>query len=169
MFIQLPFISLTPTCSYNSHLFLYFLFVHITPIYFFNSHLFIKLPFISLTPTCSYNSHLFLYFLFVHITPIYFFNSHLFIQLQLIITPAHFLVMPVLCPSSLRFFHKIASDYNTADVATHSLSYLSESNTLSLHRLLWVNQEKIGDYLSSSRLMFISFIDSWKYEFVFFL
>ncbi|KAK2173204.1 hypothetical protein NP493_892g01057 [Ridgeia piscesae] len=50
-----------------------------------------------------------------------------------------------------RFFHEIASDCETIDTSNHSLSFISDANVLALHRLLWINQEKIGDYLSSSR------------------
>lgn len=31
------------------------------------------------------------------------------------------------------------------------MSFISDANVLALHRLLWNHQEKIGDYLSSSR------------------
>ncbi|CAF4894790.1 unnamed protein product [Rotaria sp. Silwood2] len=31
------------------------------------------------------------------------------------------------------------------------MSYISDANVLALHRLLWLNQEKIGYYLSSGR------------------
>lgn len=31
------------------------------------------------------------------------------------------------------------------------MSFISDANVLALHRLLWINQERIGDYLSSSR------------------
>ena len=50
-----------------------------------------------------------------------------------------------------RFFVEIASDCETLDAGTHSLSFISDANVLALHRLLWINQERIGDYLSSSR------------------
>ncbi len=50
-----------------------------------------------------------------------------------------------------RFFTEIASDCETLDTSNHSLSFISDGNVLALHRLLWINQEKIGDYLSSSR------------------
>ncbi|RNA20784.1 neurofibromin isoform X2 [Brachionus plicatilis] len=33
----------------------------------------------------------------------------------------------------------------------NNVSFISDANVLSLHRLLWYHQEKIGDYLSSSR------------------
>lgn len=33
----------------------------------------------------------------------------------------------------------------------NNVSFISDANVLSLHRLLWFHQEKIGDYLSSSR------------------
>ena len=49
------------------------------------------------------------------------------------------------------FFSDIASDCETLDASSHSLSFISDINVLALHRLLWINQEKIGDYLSSSR------------------
>jgi len=50
-----------------------------------------------------------------------------------------------------RFFIEIASDCETLDTSNHSLSFISDANVVALHRLLWINQEKIGDYLSSSR------------------
>jgi neurofibromin 1 len=31
------------------------------------------------------------------------------------------------------------------------MSFISDANVLALHRLLWNHQERIGDYLSSSR------------------
>lgn len=50
-----------------------------------------------------------------------------------------------------RFFTEIASDVDIPDAGNHSLSFINDANVLALHRLLWNNQEKIGDYLSSSR------------------
>ncbi|CAG2240905.1 Neurofibromin [Mytilus edulis] len=50
-----------------------------------------------------------------------------------------------------RFFTEIASDCDIPDTGNHSLSFINDANVLALHRLLWNNQEKIGDYLSSSR------------------
>ncbi|XP_015607506.1 neurofibromin isoform X2 [Cephus cinctus] len=50
-----------------------------------------------------------------------------------------------------RFFIQIASDCETVDQANHPLSFVSDANVLALHRLLWNHQERIGDYLSSSR------------------
>ncbi|KAF4521106.1 hypothetical protein B566_EDAN009061 [Ephemera danica] len=50
-----------------------------------------------------------------------------------------------------RFFIQIASDCETVDQASHSMSFISDGNVLALHRLLWSHQERIGDYLSSSR------------------
>ncbi|XP_021368387.1 neurofibromin-like isoform X2 [Mizuhopecten yessoensis] len=50
-----------------------------------------------------------------------------------------------------RFFTEIASDCDIPDQGNHSLSFINDANVLALHRLLWNNQEKIGDYLSSSR------------------
>ncbi|XP_025089024.1 neurofibromin-like isoform X9 [Pomacea canaliculata] len=50
-----------------------------------------------------------------------------------------------------RFFTEIASDCETLDAGNHNLSFINDANVLALHRLLWNNQEKIGDYLSSSR------------------
>lgn len=54
-------------------------------------------------------------------------------------------------PSYYRFFIEIASDCETVDQTSHSMSFISDANILALHRLLWNHQEKIGDYLSSSR------------------
>ncbi|XP_074045107.1 neurofibromin isoform X16 [Macrotis lagotis] len=50
-----------------------------------------------------------------------------------------------------RFFLDIASDCPVSDAINHSLSFISDGNVLALHRLLWNNQEKIGQYLSSNR------------------
>ncbi|XP_039612599.1 neurofibromin isoform X2 [Polypterus senegalus] len=50
-----------------------------------------------------------------------------------------------------RFFLDIASDCPATDTVNHSLSFISDGNVLALHRLLWNNQEKIGQYLSSNR------------------
>lgn len=51
---------------------------------------------------------------------------------------------------SCRFFIQIASDCESLDNVA-SMSFISDANVLALHRLLWTHQEKIGDYLSSSR------------------
>lgn len=50
-----------------------------------------------------------------------------------------------------KFFVQIASDSESVDQGAHSMSFISDANVLALHRLLWTHQEKIGDYLSSSR------------------
>ncbi|CAL8136053.1 unnamed protein product [Orchesella dallaii] len=51
-----------------------------------------------------------------------------------------------------RFFVQIASDCETVEQSgSHCLSFVSDANVVALHRLLWTHQEKIGDYLSSSR------------------
>ncbi|KAK6622690.1 hypothetical protein RUM43_008532 [Polyplax serrata] len=50
-----------------------------------------------------------------------------------------------------KFFVQIASDSESVDQGAHSMSFISDANILALHRLLWNHQEKIGDYLSSSR------------------
>lgn len=50
-----------------------------------------------------------------------------------------------------RFFIQIASDCETMDQTSHNMSFISDANVLALHRLLWNHQERIGDYLSSSR------------------
>ena len=55
-----------------------------------------------------------------------------------------------LCGSGGRFFLDIASDCPASDSVNHSLSFSSDGNVLALHRLLWNNQEKIGQYLSSN-------------------
>uniref|UniRef100_A0A668ASC2 Neurofibromin 1 n=1 Tax=Myripristis murdjan TaxID=586833 RepID=A0A668ASC2_9TELE len=49
------------------------------------------------------------------------------------------------------FFLDIASDSPPSDSVNHSLSFISDGNVLALHRLLWNNQERIGQYLSSNR------------------
>lgn len=43
-----------------------------------------------------------------------------------------------------RFFIQIASDCETVDQTSHSMSFISDANVLALHRLLWTHQEKIG-------------------------
>lgn len=43
-----------------------------------------------------------------------------------------------------RFFIQIASDCETVDHTSHSMSFISDANVLALHRLLWTHQEKIG-------------------------
>ncbi|GAB6033713.1 Neurofibromin 1 [Chamberlinius hualienensis] len=53
--------------------------------------------------------------------------------------------------SGRRFFVQIASDCETMDQVSHSMSFISDANVLALHRLLYNHQEKIGDYLTSSR------------------
>lgn len=59
---------------------------------------------------------------------------------------------PVVIPGlDCRFFLDIASDCPASDTVNHSLSFISDGNVLALHRLLWNNQEKIGQYLSSNR------------------
>jgi neurofibromin 1 len=51
-----------------------------------------------------------------------------------------------------RWVVQITSDCETIDhQASHNLSFISDANVHALHRLLWNHQEKIGDYLSSSR------------------
>ncbi|CAB1348059.1 unnamed protein product [Coregonus sp. 'balchen'] len=40
---------------------------------------------------------------------------------------------------------------NHVDSVNHSLSFISDGNVLALHRLLWNNQERIRQYLSSNR------------------
>ncbi|XP_074643053.1 neurofibromin-like [Tubulanus polymorphus] len=50
-----------------------------------------------------------------------------------------------------RFFMEITSDIEDTDNYNHQVSFINDANVLALHRLLWMNQEKIGDYLSSSR------------------
>lgn len=52
-----------------------------------------------------------------------------------------------------RFFIHIASDSESLEHQgqTHSMSFISDANVLALHRLLWNHQEKIGEYLSSTR------------------
>lgn len=50
-----------------------------------------------------------------------------------------------------KFFIQIASDCETVDQAAHNMSFISDANVVALHRLLWTHQERIGDYLSSSR------------------
>lgn len=46
--------------------------------------------------------------------------------------------------SGRRFFILIASDCETVDQSSHSMSFISDANVLALHRLLWTHQEKIG-------------------------
>lgn len=53
--------------------------------------------------------------------------------------------------SFFRWVVQITSDLESMDQASHSMSFISDANVHALHRLLWNHQEKIGDYLSSSR------------------
>ncbi|KAK7086666.1 Neurofibromin 1 [Halocaridina rubra] len=50
-----------------------------------------------------------------------------------------------------KFFIQIASDCESVEQTSHSISFISDANVHALHRLLWNHQEKIGEYLSSSR------------------
>ncbi|KAJ8682950.1 hypothetical protein QAD02_018742 [Eretmocerus hayati] len=50
-----------------------------------------------------------------------------------------------------RFFIAIASDSVTSEPTNNPMPYVSDTYVLALHRLLYNHQEKIGDYLSSSR------------------
>ena len=48
----------------------------------------------------------------------------------------------------------VSLDFNSEQFNTQyssNVNFISDANVLSLHRLLWYHQEKIGDYLSSSR------------------
>ncbi|XP_064619782.1 neurofibromin-like isoform X5 [Lineus longissimus] len=54
--------------------------------------------------------------------------------------------------SARSFIVAIASDCEGSDQANHNVgSFINDANVLALHRLLWINQEKIGEYLSSNR------------------
>ena len=53
--------------------------------------------------------------------------------------------------SARRFFIQIASDCESIEQTSHSISFISDANVNALHRLLWNHQEKIGEYLTSSR------------------
>lgn len=57
-----------------------------------------------------------------------------------------------------RFFLDIASDSPPSDSVNHSLSFISDGNVLALHRLLWNNQERIGQYLSSNRYVIMGLL-----------
>nr|XP_046916512.1 neurofibromin-like isoform X2 [Dermatophagoides farinae] len=51
-----------------------------------------------------------------------------------------------------RWIYQIASEVEIVEYqANHNISFISDANVHALHRLLWNHQEKIGDYLSSSR------------------
>ncbi|XP_071946540.1 neurofibromin-like [Antedon mediterranea] len=50
-----------------------------------------------------------------------------------------------------QFFMKIASDCKSGGCMSPTVSFITEVNIYSLHRLLWLNQEKMGDFLTSSR------------------
>ena len=51
-----------------------------------------------------------------------------------------------------RWVFQITSEVDTIDFqSNHNISFISDANVHALHRLLWNHQEKIGDYLSSSR------------------
>ena len=52
------------------------------------------------------------------------------------------------------FFSTISSKCpSKRDEDSTSYSYISDSSVLSLHRLLWDHQEKIGTYLATKRLV----------------
>ena len=52
------------------------------------------------------------------------------------------------------FFRTISSKCpSKRDEDSTSYSYISDSSVLSLHRLLWDHQEKIGTYLATKRLV----------------
>lgn len=51
-----------------------------------------------------------------------------------------------------RWVSEITSEVDAIDYqSNHNISFISDANVHALHRLLWNHQEKIGDYLSSSR------------------
>lgn len=51
-----------------------------------------------------------------------------------------------------RWVTQIISELDAIELqANHNISFISDANVHTLHRLLWNHQEKIGDYLSSSR------------------
>ncbi|XP_022666414.1 neurofibromin-like isoform X2 [Varroa destructor] len=50
-----------------------------------------------------------------------------------------------------RWVMQITSDCEPTEQTSHTMSFISDANVHALHRLLWNHQEKIGDYLSSSR------------------
>ena len=54
--------------------------------------------------------------------------------------------------SCREFFRRVAQPPDLAqDDPASGAGFISEASVMPLHRLLWLNQEKIGDYLSSSR------------------
>ncbi|XP_077511291.1 neurofibromin 1 isoform X3 [Amblyomma americanum] len=55
------------------------------------------------------------------------------------------------CLLSSLWVMQITSDCESVEPGSHSMSFVSDANVHALHRLLWNHQEKIGDYLSSSR------------------
>lgn len=50
-----------------------------------------------------------------------------------------------------RWVSQITSEVDVIELSNHNISFISDANVHALHRLLWNHQEKIGDYLSSSR------------------
>lgn len=52
-----------------------------------------------------------------------------------------------------RFFIQIASDCESVEQASHSISFISDANVHALHRLLWNHQEKIGEGVRSGFVM----------------
>lgn len=52
-----------------------------------------------------------------------------------------------------RFFIQVASDCETVDQTSHSMSFISDANVLALHRLLWSHQVCI--YFRLNNLNFI--------------
>ena len=65
-----------------------------------------------------------------------------------------------------RFFSVISSKCpSKRDEDSTSYSFISDSSVLSLHKLLWDHQEKIGTYLATKRWVVLCFvkimIDVW--------
>ena len=60
----------------------------------------------------------------------------------------------MVCSFVCSFFNTISSKCpSKRDEDSTSYSYISDSSVLSLHKLLWDHQEKIGTYLATKRLV----------------
>ena len=50
-----------------------------------------------------------------------------------------------------RFFRAIATEVDDSETSGQMQCYFSDSTSVALHRLLWAYEEKIGEFLASSR------------------
>lgn len=55
-----------------------------------------------------------------------------------------------------RFFIQVASDCETVDQTSHSMSFISDANVLALHRLLWNHQVLYYMFCVFTYIVFLS-------------